>query len=183
MKGKTMLRTLSLSVLTALLAGCSGLPSGVTAVTGFEAERYMGTWYEIARLDHSFERGLSNVTAQYTLRPDGRVDVVNRGYHDAEGKWKSARAIAKFSGDPMVGSLRVSFFRPFWADYHIIALDQGNYNYALVTSSTRKYLWLLARTPKLDDDVLKRLLTFAQTSGYETQQLIYPDHNRRPENN
>lgn len=165
-----------LTVFVFMFAGCSGIPDGVTVVDGFELERYLGTWYEIARLDHSFERGLSRVTAQYSLREDGRVDVVNRGYNDAKGEWKSARAIAKSAGDAGVGSLKVSFFRPIWADYHIISLDKADYQYALVTSSTRSYLWILARTPSLDEAVLNDLLAKAAGWGYDTDALIYPAH-------
>jgi apolipoprotein D and lipocalin family protein len=161
-----------LGVLATVLAGCSGVPSGVTVVDGFELERYAGTWYEIARLDHSFERGLSRVTAEYTLREDGRIDVVNRGFNDAKGQWQAARAIARAAGDPTVGSLKVSFFRPIWADYHIIALDKADYQYAMVTSSTRGYLWILARTPTLDESVLNNLLAQAKAWGYDTENLI-----------
>jgi apolipoprotein D and lipocalin family protein len=150
-----------------VLAGCSGIPEGVSVVDGFELERYLGTWHEIARLDHSFERGLSRVTAEYTLREDGRIDVLNRGYSDATGKWQSAQAIAKSAGKPSEGSLKVSFFRPFWADYHIIALDKDDYQYAMVTSSTRSYLWILARTPSLDEAILNDLLAKAADQGYD----------------
>lgn len=166
------MRMTVVSLLAVVLAGCSGVPSGVTVVEGFELERYLGTWHEIARLDHSFERGLSRVTAQYSLRADGRMDVVNRGFNDAKGKWQEARAIARPIGDPTVGSLKVSFFRPVWADYHIIALDKADYQYAMVTSSTRGYLWILARTPTLDDSVLNNLLAQAKAWEYDTENLI-----------
>ncbi len=166
-----------LVVLSAVaMVGCSGVPSGVTVVEGFELERYLGKWYEIARLDHSFERGLSQVTAEYSLRDDGLIDVLNRGYHDAKETWKSASAVARPADDPTVGSLRVSFFRPFWADYHIIALDKDAYQYAMVTSSTRDYLWILARTPELDEDILSELLAKAKAWDYPVDELIYPHH-------
>ncbi|MCE5187250.1 MAG: lipocalin family protein [Planctomycetaceae bacterium] len=160
------------------LMGCSSIPKGVTAVDGFELERYQGTWYEIARLDHVFERGLSHVTAEYTLRDDGRINVINRGYKDATGKWRSANGVARPSRDPGKGSLKVSFFRPFWADYHIIALDKTGYSYAMVTSSTRKYLWILARKPVLEDEILKDLLAQANQLGYATNELVYPKHDQ-----
>ena len=166
------IRMTALGVLATVLAGCSGVPSGVTVVDGFELERYVGTWYEIARLDHSFERGLSRVTAQYTQREDGRIDVVNRGFNDAKGQWQEARAIARSIGDPTIGSLKVSFFRPFWADYHIIALDKADYQYVMVTSSTRGTLWVLARTPTLDESVLNNLLAQAEAWGYDMEKLI-----------
>ena len=159
-----------------LLGGCSGVPDGVTVVDGFELERYLGTWYEIARLDHSFERGLSQVTAQYTLRDDGRIDVLNRGWDEASGQWRTARGVARSAGDPTVGSLKVSFFRPIWADYHIIELDKDRYQYAMVTSSSRNYLWILARSSTLEESVLNKLLSQAEMWGYPIDQLIYPDH-------
>ena len=171
-----MMRKLVLCVLTAAIAGCAGVPDGVTVVEGFKLERYLGLWYEIARLDHSFERGLSRVTAEYSLRQDGRIDVVNRGYDDAKGQWRTARGIARPAGRPDVGSLKVSFFRPFWADYHIIALDKADYQYAMVTSSSRSYLWILSRTPTLDEAVLNDLLTKAAAWDYAVDTLIYPDH-------
>jgi apolipoprotein D and lipocalin family protein len=170
------IRIVTIIVVALILIGCSGVPSGVTVIEGFDLNRYLGTWYEIARLDHSFERGLSHVTAQYTLREDGQIDVVNRGYDDAKGTWQSARAVAKAASSPSVASLKVSFFRPFWADYHIIALDKDNYQYAMVTSSTRGYLWILARTSTLDDAVLADLLAKAAAWGYDTEKLIFPNH-------
>lgn len=171
-----MKRLCATFILLVGFAGCSGVPSGVTVVEGFELERYLGTWYEIARLDHSFERGLSQVTARYTLRQDGRIDVLNRGYHDEQGQWRSAQAIARPAGDPTVGSLKVSFFRPFWADYHIIVLDKEAYQYAMVASSSRNYLWILARDPQIDETLLDSLLAKAQAWGYATEELIFPQH-------
>lgn len=172
-----MKKRIALLIVTALiLIGCSGVPDGVTVVEGFELERYLGTWYEIARLDHSFQRGLSRVTAEYSLREDGRIDVVNRGYDDAKEQWRSARAVARPAGDSSVGSLKVSFFRPFWADYHIIALDKDDYQYAMVASSSRGYLWILSRTPTLDEAVLNDLLAKAAAWDYAVDELIYPEH-------
>ena len=107
------------------LGGCAvAPPAGVTPITGFELNRYLGPWYEIARLDHSFERGLSNVSATYGRREDGGVQVMNRGYDDRQGIWKEAEGRAYFLGEPTVGSLKVSFFGPFYGGYHLIALDQ-----------------------------------------------------------
>ena len=97
-----------------LLAGCTRVPAGLRPVTGFDSQRYLGKWYEIARLDHSFERGLTNVTAEYAVRPDGSISVVNRGYSPRAGKWRQVRGVARFRGDKTVGSLSVCFFWPFW---------------------------------------------------------------------
>ncbi len=165
-------------ILVFYIAGCStGLPEGMPAVDNFELDKYLGKWYEIARLDHSFERGLSNVTANYKMRDDGRVDVLNRGYHDQKEKWQSANGIARLMGPEGKGSLKVSFFRPFWGDYHIVVLDE-QYQYAMVTSSSKKYLWILARNPELDEDIKNDLVSQANQWGFATDELIYPKHDK-----
>lgn len=168
------------ALLLALLSGCTGLPDGIEPVTGFELQRYLGTWYEIARLDHSFERGLSQVTAHYSLRPDGGVTVLNRGYDAQQGNWQEARGRAYLVGDPSVGRLKVSFFGPFYGGYNIIALDRRDHSYALVCGPNRRYLWILARTPQLDPAVLEALLAKARQLGFATDQLIYPRHDQAP---
>ena len=163
-----------LVVTMAAVAGCaSSPPKGLEPVSGFEADRYLGTWYEIARLDHRFERGLSKVTATYSRRPDGRIQVVNRGYDERRGRWSEARAVARFTGPADVGSLSVTFFWPFAGAYHVIALDREGYDYAMVTSSSRSYLWILAREPHLDEAVLDELLGQARQWGFATDKLIF----------
>lgn len=178
-----MKRPVLLSVFLAffliLLPGCSGIPKGIKPVTGFELNRYLGHWYEIARLDHSFERGLSNVTASYSLRPDGGIEVINRGYDQEEQRWREARGKAYFVGPPDIGQLKVSFFGPFYGGYNIIALDQANYSYALVCGPNRRYLWVLARSPRLNPSVLHSLLKQAGELGFATDGLIYPAHDRK----
>jgi len=155
-----------------LLGGCSSPPKGIEPVGGFQADRYLGMWYEIARLDHSFERGLSRVTAEYSRRADGGIDVVNRGYDAKRGDWKEARGVARFVGTSDVASLKVTFFWPFSGGYHVIALG-SDYEYAMVTSSSRSYLWILARHRKLDTPVLEELLTRARGWGFRTEDLIF----------
>jgi apolipoprotein D and lipocalin family protein len=140
-----------------------------TPINGFFLDRYLGTWYEIARMPVSFEKDLDRVTATYSLRKDGKVEVLNQGYRN--GRKKVAHGRAKFAGNPDVGHLRVSFFGPFYADYIILALDE-NYTYAMVTSSSNKYLWILSRTPKLDQKILGGLLAKAKELGFDTQKLI-----------
>jgi len=156
--------------------GCTGIPSGLAPVTGFEVKRYLGTWYEIARLDHSFERGLVRVSAEYTARDDGGITVVNRGFDPAAKEWREARGVAYASGDPTVGSLEVSFFRPFYGGYHIIALDKEQYAYALVCGPSRSYLWILARTTTLAPPTLGALVDQAKRAGFATDELIYVEH-------
>ncbi len=162
-----------------LLAGCAGLPPGVTPVEGFQLERYLGKWYEIARLDHSFERGLSSVSAEYSLRTDGGVRVVNRGYAEGDGRWKKAEGRAYFVNRPDQGFLKVSFFGPFYGSYVIIELDQNRYSYALVCGPDRSYLWILARSTTLEEETTKRLIAKAAELGFETDRLIFVRHNQK----
>lgn len=161
-----------------LLAGCAGAPDGVRVVTDFELDRYLGTWHEIARLDHRFERGMSNVTAHYSLRDDGGVNVTNRGYKDDKGEWDDAIGKAYFVGEPDIGQLKVSFFGPFYGGYNIIALDQENYQYSMVAGPDRDYLWILARTPQLEPGILATLVEQAKTLQFETEALIYVDQSQ-----
>ena len=155
-----------------LAAGCSTVPEGLEPVAGFEADRYLGTWYEIARLDHPFERGLSHVTATYAERDDGAIDVVNCGFNDAKGKWSGARGVARFRGRRDVGSLKVTFFWPFYGSYNVIALDP-EYGWAMVTGSDRSYLWILARDKRLDPLLLEELVDRARQWGFKTEDLIF----------
>ena len=158
------------------LAGCTSVPEGVTPVTGFESDRYLGTWYEIARFDHSFEDGLSRVTATYSKREDGGIRVLNKGYDAATGEWDEAEGKAYFVSDETTGHLQVSFFGPFYASYVIAELDKDNYQYSLVTGPDRSYLWILARQPTLSQDVLDELLSKAKSLGYATDEFIWVEH-------
>jgi apolipoprotein D and lipocalin family protein len=162
-----------------LLGGCAvAPPSGVTPITGFELDRYLGKWYEIARLDHAFERGLSNVSATYGVREDGGVAVLNRGYDDRAGVWKEAEGRAYFIGESTVGSLKVSFFGPFYGGYHIVALDRANYSHALISGPSRDYLWILARTRSVSPAVLENLFQQARALGFATDRLILVKQDR-----
>ena len=158
-----------------LLGACSAPPKGVEPVSGFEAARYMGKWYEIARLDHSFERGLSNVTADYTLNEDGSVKVINRGLEAATCEKSEAEGHAEFLGSPDVASLKVTFFWPFSGGYHVIALDEA-YSYALVAGPSFDYLWILSRTPQMDQALRDQLVEKARALGFETSELIFVAH-------
>jgi apolipoprotein D and lipocalin family protein len=165
-----------LILLSLLLSGCTGVPEGVEPVKNFELDRYLGKWYEIARLDHSFERGLSRVTAEYTMRDDGGVKVINRGYSVKNGAWDEAEGKAYFVGATDIGHLKVSFFGPFYGAYVIYELDQENYQYALVSGPDRSYLWLLARSPSLDQQIQDKLIAKAAALGFDTSKLIYVEH-------
>lgn len=168
-----------LSVL--LAAGCGSLPKGLKPVENFQLHRYLGTWYEIARLDHSFERGRDNVTASYYLAPDNSVTVTNRGRDTKTGQYQTARARAVFMGKSDIASLKVTFFWPFWGAYHVIALDKQDYNWAMVTSSSRDYFWILSRTPTLDPLVLNELVSQAKDWQFATDKLIFPVHDEKKE--
>ena len=168
--------TVLVALFLTLQSGCTGSPDGVTVVTGFEIDRYLGTWHEIARLDHSFERGLSAVTANYSLRDDGGVHVVNRGYNDQSGEWDEAIGKAYFVGASDVGQLKVSFFGPFYGGYNIVELDRSDYQYSLVAGPDRDYLWILSRTAQMQPDILQSLVNKARELGFATDELIFVEH-------
>lgn len=175
--GTRQVRAMVLGLVLAIcLAGCTGVPDGVRVVDGFELDRYLGRWYEIARLDHPFERGLSHVTAEYSIRQDGGVDVLNRGFDMEAGEWQEAVGRAYFVEAPDVGRLKVSFFGPFYGGYNIIALDQEHYAHALVCGPDRSYLWILARSPVLDGATVEALVHRASELGFATDELIFVDH-------
>ncbi len=155
------------------LAACTGKPDGVEPVQNFDANRYLGTWYEIARLDHRFEAGLDNVTAQYSMNEDGSIKVVNKGYNVSSGEWESAEGTAKFVGDKSTGHLKVSFFGPFYGSYVIFDLDQDNYNYAFISGPDTSYLWLLSRTPEIDQAVIDDFKAQSKALGFDTNELIF----------
>ncbi|MBM4151909.1 MAG: lipocalin [Kiritimatiellaceae bacterium] len=156
-----------------LLCGCLGAPKGVAPVKPFELNRYLGTWYEIARLDHSFERGLEKVSAEYSLREDGGVRVKNRGFSPETQEWREAIGKAYVVGDPSEGYLKVSFFGPFYGSYVIFELDQKSYQHAFVCGPNTDYLWLLSRTPTVSEDLIAQFVAKAGKLGFDTNQLIY----------
>lgn len=142
-----------------------------TPVFTLDLARYLGTWYEIARFDHSFERGMDNVTAEYLLRDDGKIDVINSGWK--KGKYKVAYGKAR-QPDPRYNPahLEVSFFLNFYSDYNILMLDE-DYQVALVGSKSPKYLWILSRSPQLSDEVIDSVVEEAENRGYDTSGLIW----------
>ncbi len=139
-----------------------------------DIQRYMGKWYEIARYDHSFERNLEGVTATYRLKSNGMIEVINSGYKNSlSGKFSKAVGKAKIPNPKEPGKLKVSFFLWFYSDYFILELDEVNYSYALIGSSSDNYLWILSRTPQLPKATLDRILEKASTRGYDVSKLIY----------
>lgn len=166
-------------VMVGLLSACTGLPKGVEPVADFDGERYLGQWYEIARLNHRFERGLSNVTATYSKRDDGGLVVKNRGYSIKKGEWKDAEGKAYFVDDENVGHLKVSFFGPFYASYAIFELDKEDYQYAYVSGNSTSNLWYLSRTPAVSDAALERFKSRATELGFDLSELIIVDQDAK----
>ena len=172
-----------LILLSFSLLSCSNQTEGLKVVENLDANQYLGTWYEIARLDHSFERDLQNVTAQYIKNEDGTIKVINRGYNVKKNEWKEAEGKARFvepanANGTYNGKLEVSFFGPFYAPYNIIELDKPYYNYVMVTSG-KDYLWILSRTPQLAYPIKQQLIAQAKVLGFATEKLIYVSQNTK----
>ena len=159
-----------------LLSGCVSIPENVLPVNGFDVDQYMGTWYEIARLDHSFERGLERVTAEYSLRDDGGIKVINKGFDLQKKRWKEVIGKAYFVDDSDLGKLKVSFWGPFYSSYNIIVLDKKNYSYSMVCGPNKSYLWILAREPHMEESLKLELMNRAKDMGFETDKLIRVTH-------
>ena len=170
------MKTLALTICSLLFTGCVAAPRGVAVVNDFDLDRYLGSWYEIARLDHRFERGLSKVSASYSKRSDGGVDVINRGYNSETSTWKEAKGRAYPVGDPGTGALKVTFFWPFYAGYNVIELDREHYDYAMVCGPDKGYLWILSRQQQLEASIVDRLVTEAKKLGFQTDALIFVEH-------
>lgn len=163
---------------TLLLTGCMGVPDKVKVVESVDASQYLGTWYEIARLDHSFERDLEKVTATYSLREDGGIKVINRGFNAKTSEWKEAEGKAYFVDPPNpdktnTGKLKVSFFGPFYGAYNIMVLDKSYYNYVMICGPDTSYLWILSRTPQLTYPIKQHLIAQAKELGFDTDKLIH----------
>jgi apolipoprotein D and lipocalin family protein len=154
------------------ITACTGLPDNVEPVRNFDPERYLGTWYEIARLDHSFERDLERVTATYELNDDGSIAVLNKGFNTEKAEWRQAEGVAKPMGSNDIGHLKVSFFGPFYGTYAVFELAD-DYSYAFVSGYNTDYLWLLAREPQISVDVRERFMARSQALGFETADLIW----------
>jgi apolipoprotein D and lipocalin family protein len=166
-----------LFALVLLLSACMGVPNNVKVVDNINAISYLGTWYEIARLDQSFERGLEKISATYSLKDDGGIKVLNRGFNVAKNEWKVAEGKAYFVDAPNAdktntGKLKVSFFGPFYGAYNIIALD-ANYQHVMVCGPDKSYLWILSRTPQLAEPIKQDLVAQAKALGFATEKLIY----------
>jgi apolipoprotein D and lipocalin family protein len=162
----------ALAAITLGLSSCVSLPKGAKAVRPFDKEKYLGTWYEIARLDFKYEKELEQVSATYSLREVGKIRVDNKGFQAKEQRWKESIGKAKPAAAPDEGRLKVSFFGPFYAGYNIIGLDP-EYRYALVAGNNLKYLWLLSREKTMPESIKNRYLRQARALGYDTDQLVW----------
>ena len=170
---RLMLMQKILILFVLLATGCVSIPDNITPVTSFQIERYLGKWYEIARLDHRFERGLTQISAEYSMRPDGGLKVLNRGYSNEKQEWSEAEGRGYFVQSPNEAYLKVSFFGPFFGSYIVFELDTVNYQYALISGPDKSYFWLLARTPTIDDNLKKKLIAKAAALGFDTTKLIF----------
>jgi len=172
---KTAPRLLSSSLAALALFGCAGIPQGLgplQLVEGVDTQKYLGRWYEIARFTHRFEKSLVGVTAEYSIRDDGRIQVVNSGFRNSlDGKYTDAKGVAWIPDPRRPAALKVSFFWPFAADYLVFGLDKESYSWALVGDNSRAYLWFLARTPEISDTLFQEMQQIARDQGYDLSKL------------
>jgi len=159
-----------------LLTACVSIPEGIKPVNNFDMNRYIGRWYEIARLDHRFERGMQKVTADYSLRKDGGLDVINRGFLTKQQEWKEAKGKDYLIDQANQGHLKVSFFGPFYGSYIVFELDDEHDQYAFVTSTSRDYLWFLSRTPTVSPELMQTFKSTVTRLGFDTDKLIFTEH-------
>lgn len=159
------------------LASCTSMPENTQPVNQFDVNRYLGTWYEIARFDYRFEKDLDNAMAQYSLNEDGSVNVINSGYNFKKNKWVSVNGKAKFRGEKNIAALKVSFFWPFYAGYNVVALE--DYKYALVAGKNLDYLWILSREKNIPENIKQRFISQAQEIGYDTSKLIWVKQDKK----
>lgn len=160
-----------------ILSSCSSIPKNAKPIENFEVNRYLGTWYEIARFDFRFEKNLDNTVAQYSLDKNGNVNVLNSGHNYLKDEWRSAKGTAKFRGDKSTAALKVSFFGPFYSGYNVIALDE-NYKYALIAGKNLDYLWILSREKKIPEDIKQKYLKIATDVGYDTSKMIWVNQDK-----
>ena len=177
MKTRGINYLLLIAIIMIGFSSCASIPEGAVAVTPFDKAKYLGKWYEIARLDFKYERNMNNTTAEYSLNDNGTIKVDNRGYNYKKGKWQQAIGKAKFVGDENLAMLKVSFFGPFYSGYNVIAIDK-NYKYALIAGASLKYLWILSRETSIPNDIKESYLKISQGIGYNTDNLLWIKHDK-----
>ncbi|AWG22340.1 lipocalin [Flavobacterium faecale] len=180
MKKRHIVGALALVGVGVILSSCSSkktIPDKAKAVQDFDKSKYLGKWYEIARLDFKFEEGLNNTTAEYSLMKSGKIKVVNKGYDVEKDKWKKSTGKAKFVGNENVAMLKVSFFGPFYAGYNVIAIDE-DYKYALIAGDSLDNLWILSREKSIPLEITSEYMKIAEEIGYNTADLIWVQHTK-----
>ncbi len=177
MKNKVFIRSILLVISLMLFNSCTYIPENVQPIDNFEANRYLGTWYEIARTENHFEKDMDNISAHYSLKNNGDINVFNTGFNIEKNEWKSVNGTAKFRDSKTTAALKVSFFGPFYSGYNVIALD-ADYKYALIAGKDLEYLWVLSREKTIPDEILQAYLNKAQEIGYDTTQLIWVNHDK-----
>lgn len=176
-KNRNLLFSFIISITMLGLFSCATIPKKATAVKSFDKEKYLGKWYEIARLDFKFERNLNNTTADYSLNENGTIRVDNQGYNTVKNQWQQSIGKAKFVGDDSTAMLKVSFFGPFYGGYNVIAIDQ-EYKYALIAGSSLEYLWILSRETTIPEEIKAEYLAIADNIGYDTSKLLWIKHDK-----
>ncbi|HUH52098.1 MAG TPA: lipocalin family protein [Flavobacterium sp.] len=177
MKNKMIIRSMLLLLSLMLFNSCTYIPENAKPIQDFQADRYLGTWYEIARTENRFEKDMDNISAHYSLKDNGSIDVFNSGFNIEKQEWKSANGTAKFRDNKTTAALKVSFFGPFYSGYNVIALDE-KYTYALVAGKDLDYLWILSREKTIPEDILMHYLNKAEQIGYDTSKLIWVNHDK-----
>lgn len=148
------------------------VPEYADPVEDFDVEKYSGTWYEVARYDFKFEKGLKNVTANYSLNTDGTIKVINRGFNTKTQQWQEAQGKAKFNGKPDRGALKVSFFGPFYSGYNVVMMSPA-YKHALVFGESKDYVWMLSRQKTISAPAKKKFLEKMLEAGYDIERLVW----------
>ena len=174
-----MYKIIHIIVFVMVISSCTNtnITPEIQPVQNFDINKYLGVWYEIARLDNSFQESMQNVTATYSLRKDGGINVLNKGYKTDEKRWSQAQGVAYFMDEKnkQEAYLKVSFFRPFYASYVVFELDK-DYTYAYVGGNTKEYLWLLARTKTVSKKIKNDFIEKTKAKGYNTEKLIWSNH-------
>ncbi|HET7818376.1 MAG TPA: lipocalin family protein [Bacteroidia bacterium] len=178
MKTKKLMHILLMVLFITGFSACSTIPDGAIAVKPFDKKRYLGKWYEIARMDFKYEKDLNNTTATYSLNENGTIKVDNQGYNTKTGEWKQAIGKAKFVGEENTAMLKVSFFGPFYSGYNVIAIDD-EYRYALIAGESLKYLWILSRETNIPVEIKDKYLKIAQEIGYNTADLLWVQQDKQ----
>lgn len=176
MKSRNIIALITVTI-SMTFAACQSIPKGMSAVKPFEQAKYLGKWYEIARLDYKWERNLDNVTATYSLKENGDIKVDNKGFNYKKNKWEQSIGKAKAAGEPNEGMLKVSFFGPFYSGYNVIAIDP-DYKYSLVAGKNTDYLWILSRDKTIPEDIKQDYLAKAKALGYKTEELVWVKHDK-----